>query len=122
MSQWTDVSGRSLPVLVAKQKNVPRQVRSEAEAESVSDIGVTGATTTSFVGLLNSILMIIAYAPLNKLWSVLNSQQVVLQMPLMKNIKYPANALIFTDFLMNVANLDLVPTEFYEDVIYYLPE
>jgi len=43
-------------------------------------------------------------------------------MPMMKNVKYPANAMIFTMFLMNVANLDLIPTEVIEDALYYLPE
>ena len=43
-------------------------------------------------------------------------------MPMMKNVKYPANALIFTMFLMEIANLDLIPTEIIEDIAYYLPE
>ena len=48
--------------------------------------------------------------------------QVVLTIPLMKNVKFPANAAIFTDHLMNIANLDLFPTAILEDLIYYLPE
>lgn len=43
-------------------------------------------------------------------------------MPMMKNVRFPANASEFTDFLMDVANLDLFPTEWLEDIIYYLPE
>ena len=43
-------------------------------------------------------------------------------MPLMKNVKFPANALIFTKSLSKIANLDLFPTEILEDLIYYLPE
>ena len=43
-------------------------------------------------------------------------------MPLMKNVKFPANTLIFTESLSNIANLDLFPTEILEDLVYYLPE
>ena len=59
---------------------------------------------------------------LSQLWSVLNSQQVMLNMPLMKNVKYPANALIFTSSLVDIVNLDLLPTEHLEELVYYLPE
>ena len=43
-------------------------------------------------------------------------------MPLMKNIKFPANASLFISFLVEIVNLDLIPTEWLEDLIYYLPE
>ena len=43
-------------------------------------------------------------------------------MPLMKNVKYPANALIFTSSLVGIVNLDLIPTEKLEELVYYLPE
>ena len=43
-------------------------------------------------------------------------------MPMMKNVKFPANAISFTDFLMEIAHLDLFPTEWFEELIYYLPE
>ena len=43
-------------------------------------------------------------------------------MPMMKNIRFPANASEFTDFLSDIANLDFFPTEWLEIMIYYLPE
>ena len=43
-------------------------------------------------------------------------------MPLMKNAKYPANANIFTKALVDIVNLDLIPTENLEKKVYYLPE
>ena len=52
----------------------------------------------------------------------MNSQQVALSMPLMKNVKFPANSMIFTGFLMDIVNFDLIPTEMLENLVYYLPE
>ena len=52
----------------------------------------------------------------------MNSQQVALTMPLMKNVKFPANSMIFTSSLMDIVNLDLIPTAILEDLVYYLPE
>ena len=43
-------------------------------------------------------------------------------MPLMKNIKFPANTTIYIAFIMDIANLDLVSTEDIDVSIYYLPE
>ena len=43
-------------------------------------------------------------------------------MPLMKNARYPANATIFTSILVTIVGFDLVPTEFLEELVYYLPE
>ena len=52
----------------------------------------------------------------------MNSQQVALTMPLMKNVQFPANSMIFTSSLMDIVNMDLIPTEILEDLVYYLPE
>ena len=74
------------------------------------------------VGFLHSVLMIAIKASLNFFWSALNIMQVVLTIPLMKFVKFPANAAIFTDSLMKIANLDTFPTAILEDLVYYLPE
>ena len=41
---------------------------------------------------------------------------------MMNYVKYPANAQIFTSFLVDIVNLDLFPTAIIEDLVYYLPE
>ena len=43
-------------------------------------------------------------------------------MPLYKDIKYPANALLFTLFIWEVANFDLLPTDSIDDHIHEFPE
>ena len=86
------------------------------------NFGAIGTVSAGVVGFLHSVLIFAVSASLNQLWSVLNIMQVVLTIPLMKNVKFPANAAIFTDNMMNVANLDLFPTAFLEDLVYYLPE
>ena len=55
---------------------------------------------------------------MKSLWDALDFLQVVIQMPLMKNIKFPANSLTFNEFLLEIANLDLIPTEWLEEAIY----
>ena len=40
----------------------------------------------------------------------------------MKNIKFPANSLVFNEFLFEIVNLDLVPTESLEELIYKVRE
>ena len=40
----------------------------------------------------------------------------------MKNIKYPANSLAFNEILVEIFNLDLVPTEWLEEIIYKVRE
>ena len=43
-------------------------------------------------------------------------------MPLIQDLKFPANSLIFSEKIMDIANLDIFPTGIIEDLIYYLPE
>ena len=43
-------------------------------------------------------------------------------MPLMKNIKFPANSMVFNKFLVGIVNFDLVPTEWFEKIIYTVRE
>ena len=57
-------------------------------------------------------------ASLKQIWDALDAMQVVIQMPLMKNIKFPANSLVFIDYLVEIVNLDLIPTEWLENRIY----
>ena len=61
-------------------------------------------------------------ASLKHIWDALNAMQVVIQMPLMKNIKFPANSLVFNEFLIEIVNLDLIPTEWLEERIYRVRE
>ena len=52
-------------------------------------------------------------AGLSQLWSMINTQQIIVVMPLF-NTNIPANAGMFFGFIMNLASFNLLPTdEFY---------
>ena len=59
MSQWKDYNNRSLHALIVKQKDVTRQAKSITETENVSKLAVTGTTTTSVLGPLHSLILLI---------------------------------------------------------------
>ena len=62
-------------------------------------------------------------ASLNQVWSMLNSQQVSVNAPLYKRVKFPANAVIVNQALMQIANFDLINTaDWIDPYIYDLPE
>ena len=75
------------------------------------------ATTVTAISIHSSV-MFAAKASLKQIWDALNSQQVVIQMPLFKNLHFPANSLAFNEFLLKIVNFDLVPTEWLEESLY----
>ena len=53
-------------------------------------------------------------AGLSQLWSMINTQQLIVMLPLF-NQQIPANAGMFFGFLMNIASFDLLPTDLFYD-------
>ena len=43
-------------------------------------------------------------------------------MPLVANLKFPANAALFNEFMIQIAFFDIVPTEYFEKHLWYMPE
>ena len=61
-------------------------------------------------------------ASLNQLWSLINAQQLTLNMPLMKKLKFPANAALVNEEMIQFAFFDLIPTDWLDEILIYLPE
>ena len=61
-------------------------------------------------------------ASLNQFWSLINSQQLSLNMPLCAKLKFPANAAYFNQQMIQIAFFDVVPTEYLEQHLWYMPE
>ena len=62
-------------------------------------------------------LNIILAASLQQFWSLVNTQQILVLMPLF-NVRLPGNAAVFFGVLMQIAAFDMLPTDgFYEDNI-----
>ena len=95
LSHWKDVKNRSLPELLVISREIQRQVKTEAEAEAITDFGNTVFKGLTSVSISCSILKNFLKVSLNKLWGAINSSQVAAQMALMKNVKFPAIAAIF---------------------------
>ena len=122
MSMWQTKNNKSLPELVVETKNIIRQVKSETEVDTVSDAGkATDASVATGISV-NSAASFAMKASLKQIWDALDSLNVVIQMPLMKNIKYPANSLIFNEFLVEIVNLNIIPTEWLEEIIFRVRE
>ena len=69
----------------------------------------------------NFALNMILQAALSQLWSMINSQQLLVTLP-MFNQQIPANAGLFYGFIMDVASFDLLPTELIYDAYFNLKD
>ena len=42
------------------------------------------------------------------LWGMINVMQIIVNMPLL-NVNFPANALLFYSFIVNISNFNIIP-------------
>ena len=63
-----------------------------------------------FAMIFNFLTNFVLLTALNQLWCVVNGLQIATHMQLL-NLKFPANAAFLLNFLVNVANFDLIPEE-----------
>jgi len=74
------------------------------------------SATTTFIFSSNIVMNVFLAASLNQLWSMINSQQIMVLFPLFK-INLPANTAVMFNMLMTIAAFDIVPTDaFYEKI------
>lgn len=67
-------------------------------------------------------LAFVLQAGLGQLWSLLNSQQIVVYMPMFEHLKFPASAMMITAEMIKIATFDLIPTDMIDDLLWYFPE
>ena len=101
---------------------LPRMFASQAQAEAVGGATSSVRSATTSVSILNIIMMFGMKASLNQLWSLINAQQLTLNMPLMKKLKFPANAALVNEEMIQFAFFDLIPTDWLDEILIYLPE
>ena len=66
--------------------------KSEIEQEVIDNVitsAIYSASVASFFAIFSSFLM---QASLNYLWGMINTHQLMIYLPLLENLKYPANA------------------------------
>ena len=61
-------------------------------------------------------------ASLSQLWGMLNSMQIVVHMPMLQGLKFPANSMTIVGQMIKLATFDLIPTEIIDVELYYWPE
>ena len=122
LSSFQEKNQATIPLVVNKIKDIRPQASSSTEAEVLSDIGgvtLVAAASTCAVELVKSFLK---QSSLSHLWSMLNSQQMVVHMPMFEKLKFPANAMTVIEQMVKLATFDLIPTESIDDEIYDWPD
>ena len=98
------------------EMNLPRMlIGEELVVESVSkgtQLATIGAMSASFI-----IQTFFGFS-LNMLWGCLNTIQMMVKLPLVSNIRYPASAKLFNDPLISIASFDFLDE--FEVLSYFL--
>jgi hypothetical protein len=89
-----------------------------SRAQTIETVTYAMQQTTNSIMAGNFVMNVILSASLQQLWSMINTQQIIVLMPLFSS-QMPANAQIFYGFIMNLASFNILPMDaFYEK---YLP-
>ena len=107
---------------VNKIKDVPLQVSSKSEAEMCDEVGSSSFEASAGTCAGQILISLLTKASLSQLWGMLNSQQIVVHLPMFRGLKFPANAMMIMEQMISLATFDLIPTSFLDDLIYYWPE
>lgn len=105
-----------------RDKELARQVPDTGESGVVDIVSFFVGSVFASLGVACLILALIIKMGLSQLWSMLNVQQVIVFMPLLENLKFPANAVRMNSFMLQIATMDLVPTELIDEMLYYFPD
>ena len=77
LGDYFDDNGNSLEKSIVKKFEIPTQFASEAEANTVNNIGTSFEATSYSAMILNFVINIIVSGSLSPVWSLVNSLQVV---------------------------------------------
>ena len=53
---------------------------------------------------------------------MINSQQIVVNLPLIDKMKFPANAMMVNEFIVDFVTFDLIPVDWLDQKIHYWPD
>ena len=96
----------------------------QEDAAIIGVIGETIATTAKAAVSSNVVVNFLQNASLNKLWSMINAQQVSVHAPMYHRLKFPPNAVAMNAIIIMIASFDLIPTDKFIDPYVYtdMPE
>ena len=84
--------------------------------KNVASGSVASVVTSSFI------ISFFFKAILKKLWSMVNSRQVEAYMPMLESLKFPGNASLMNEYLIDLVTFDLIPTHLIDAMIHYFPD
>ena len=96
-------------------------MKSLEEAEAVDGGGKAAGNSIRFLMLGNFLINMIFAGPLDQIWSIMNSLQVVMFIRLF-NIKSPGNVNNFTEYFDETTSVQLFDTEEFINSLMYVPE
>ena len=85
-----------------------------SEAKAIKGVAQTVTSSSGIVLAGNFVLNFILSASLQQVWSLIESQQIIVLMPLFK-IDIPANVGMFFGYIIAIASFDLIPIDDYID-------
>jgi len=72
---------------------------------------VTTKNSLSAAAGLSFIINLLLSASMNLLWSMMNTLQIIVHLPLV-NLTYPSNAMLFSSAFLTLAQFDILPHSF----------
>ena len=96
--------------------------RSEAEAEAVESTSSSAVYSSTAASLLSIFESFVLSASLNQLWGMINAHQLMVYLPMLPSLKYPANAAYLNEQLSELVFFDIIPTDWLNEIVYYTPE
>lgn len=87
------------------ETRIPKQVPAEGGHASAIEALEGAASSSKYVLLGNFLMNLVLSASLNQLWVMINTQQLIVLLPLMK-VQLPANAAIFFKSIFQIAAFD----------------
>ena len=92
------------------------------DANVAESVATVTEVATKVVISASFALNVFLSASLNRLWSMINSQQVSVHAPLYKQVIFPANAMLVNAILLQVASFEVVNTgEYIDPYVWNLP-
>ena len=81
-SNLTDVNGLHLPDFGFQKKELPYQIGSVTEARTIELAGKSASTASGALMSSNFVVNLALSGSLNQLWSLINSQQLIVYSPM----------------------------------------
>lgn len=86
---------------------LPVQMPLTAATRALAVVTQVASAASNGIMATNMFLNVILSASLQQLWSMVNTQQIVVLMPLW-TVQLPSNAAMFYEFIMQIASFDLI--------------